>query len=205
MHTTLGTAPLLTGRMGQYLAKIGSSYVSGGLTWNANWTLQNLATIDPFNSGDSAVPVQGSSACLSCAINTSGWRLVGAADFDGNGVPDLVYQYLSTGQVNVDYYGGAGGAKLIRWAVLNPGSSGSLVGAAADFNGNGVPDLVWQNTSTDQVNVNYYTFGCGYLYDDLARLSSVNCGTGNWAQNFSYIGNLSKSVPGGYHGQSFHR
>jgi YD repeat-containing protein len=364
-----------TGRMTQYLANIGSSHVSGGLAWNANWTLQNMATIDPFNSGDSATPVLGSAACMSCGVDTTGWRLVAAVDFDGNGVPDLVYQntstwqvnvdyyggpagttfqsyaclscgidvtgwqlaavadfngdghpdlvyqntssgqvnvdyyggtngatfeswaclscgiptsgwtvvaaadfdsngtpdlvywnsseglvhvdyyggaggatlqgwaclscginlsgwlpvaaadyngdgvpdlvyqYISTGQVNVDYYGGPGGSTLIGWAVLySGGNSGSSVVAAADQNGNGVPDLLWQNQSTYQVNVDYYTFGCGYIHDDLTRLSSVNCGSGNWAQNFSYIdngngigafGNLSKSVPGGYTGQSF--
>jgi RHS repeat-associated protein len=347
-----------TGRMRQYLATIGGSDVSGGLTWNANGTLQNLTIIDPFNSGDSAVPVLQSSACLSCGNNVSGWRLVAAADFDGNGVPDLVYQnqstgqvnvdyyggaggatfigwaclscginltgwqavaaadfdgngtpdliyrnqttgqvnvdyyggaggatflgyaclscgidtsgwtvvaaadfdgngvpdlvyqnqstgqvnvdyyggsggatflgwaclscginlsgwqlvaaadfngdgvpdlvyrYQTTGQVNVDYYGGAGGATLIGWAVLNSGAgtSGWSVGAAADFNGNGVPDLVWQNQSTDQVNVNYYTSGCAYTYDDLARLSAANCGS-VWAQTFSYdaFGNIGKS------------
>ena len=54
--------------------------------------------------------------------------------------------------------------------------------------------MVWQNQSTNQVNVNYYTLGCGYTYDDLARLSAANCGS-VWAQAFSYdaFGNIGKS------------
>ncbi len=64
-------------------------------------------------------PSFASYACLSCGINTSGWQLVGAADFDGNGVPDLVYQNTSTSQVNVDYYGGTGGSTFIGWACLS--------------------------------------------------------------------------------------
>ena len=42
------------------------------------------------------------------------------ADFDGNGVPDLIFQNTQTHQVNVDYYGGPGGATWIGWAVLSP-------------------------------------------------------------------------------------
>jgi hypothetical protein len=90
---------------------------------------------------------------------TAGWRLAAAADFDGNGVPDLVWQNISTGQVNVNYYGGPGGATLTGYAVLRaagPELAGWSVVAAADMNGDGVPDLIWQYSSTGQVNVNYY-------------------------------------------------
>lgn len=85
---------------------------------------------------------------------TSGWHVVAAADFDGNGTPDLVWQNTSTGQINVDYYTGT---TLTGYAVLNSGAgtAGWRALAAADFDGNGVPDLVWQNASTGQVNVDY--------------------------------------------------
>jgi hypothetical protein len=36
-----------TGRMTQYKATINGSAVYGNLTWNANWTLNTLATTDP--------------------------------------------------------------------------------------------------------------------------------------------------------------
>jgi RHS repeat-associated protein len=38
---------------------------------------------------------------------------------------------------------------------------------------------------------------CNYLYDDLARLSSVDCGATFWQQNFTYdaYGNITKAVP----------
>jgi hypothetical protein len=99
-------------------------------------------------------------ACLSCGINTTTWRAVALADFDGNGVPDLIYQNTQTGQVNVDYYGGAGGTTFIGWACLSCGidtTQWRLV-AAADFDGNGTPALVYQNTQTHQVNVDYYSY-----------------------------------------------
>ena len=86
-----------------------------------------------------------------------GWVLVGAADFDGNGVPDLVWEYMPTGQVTVNYYGGPGGATLLGWNWLNKtGNPGWTVVAVADMNNDGVPDLIWEKNATNQVTVNYY-------------------------------------------------
>jgi hypothetical protein len=36
---------------------------------------------------------------------------------------------------------------------------------------------------------------CQHTYDDLARVSQVNCVNGNWGQNFTYdaFGNIKKS------------
>ena len=112
-------------------------------------------------------------ACLSCGIDTASWHLVGAADFDGNGVPDLVYQNTQTGQVNVDYFGGSNGTTLIGWACLScviNTTDWQAVGVA-DFDGNGVPDLVYQNTHTGQVNVDYYGGSGGAVFQGWACLS----------------------------------
>ena len=89
--------------------------------------------------------------------NAAGWHIAAAADFNGDGVPDLIWQNDVTAQVTVHYYGGAGGAADIGWAWLYPNlATGWKVAFAADFDGNGVPDLVWQNLSTGQTTVNYY-------------------------------------------------
>jgi hypothetical protein len=121
---------------------------------------QNIATGQVnvnYYGGPGGTTLAGS-AVLNSGAGTAGWQLVAVADFDGNGVPDLVWQNTSTGQVNVNYYGGANGISLIGFAVLNSGAgtAGWSVVGAADFDGNGVPDLVWQNGSTGQVAVNYY-------------------------------------------------
>lgn len=93
-------------------------------------------------------------------INTDavGWHVAAIADFDGNGVPDIVWQNDGTRQVTVHYYAGTGGTTDIGWNWLYPGTgaAGWHVVAAADFNGDGKPDLVWQNDSTRQVTVHYY-------------------------------------------------
>ena len=86
-----------------------------------------------------------------------GWHLAAVADFDRNGIPDLVWVNDSTRQVTVNYYGGPGGTTLIGFNFLyqNAPAGWHIVGAG-DFNGDGVPDLVWQNDTTNQVTVNYF-------------------------------------------------
>ena len=118
-------------------------------------------------------------ACLSCGIDTTNWQVVAVADFDGNGTPDLVYQNTQTHQVNVDYYGGTGGASFIGWACLSCGidTTDWQVKAAADLDGNGIPDLIYQNTQTGQVNVDYYGGHGGAAFIGWAYLNS-NPGAG---------------------------
>jgi hypothetical protein len=41
------------------------------------------------------------------------------ADFDGNTVPDLIWQNDTSGQVTVNYYGGPGRLSLTGWNWLN--------------------------------------------------------------------------------------
>jgi len=103
----------------------------------------------------------------------AGWHVVGTGDFDGNGVPDLVWQNDSTRQVTVNYYGGTGGAVYQGWAYLNAaGVPGWSVVAVADVNGDGVPDLIWQNDTTNQVTVNYYGGAGGAVYQGWNWLNS---------------------------------
>jgi hypothetical protein len=59
--------------------------------------------------------------------------VVAAADFNGDGVPDVVWQNDATRQVSVWYMGGSGGATMqgSAWISIN-GVPGWSVVAAAD-------------------------------------------------------------------------
>jgi hypothetical protein len=90
------------------------------------------------------------------AAGAPGWTVVATADFDRNGIPDLVWQNDTTRQVTVWYMGGSQGNVNLGWAWLHAaGAPGWRVVAAADFNGDGIPDLIWQNDATRQVTIWY--------------------------------------------------
>jgi hypothetical protein len=86
---------------------------------------------------------------------TTGWTIVGLRDFNGDGRPDLVWQNDATQQVVVWYLGGPQGNTLVgaNW-LAQDGVAGWYVVAIGDFNGDGKPDLVWQNDAR-QVEVWY--------------------------------------------------
>jgi hypothetical protein len=97
----------------------------------------------------------------------SGLTVAAAADFDGNGTPDLVWQNSGGTAVQVDYYGLSGGQAVYqnRSNGLHAGGSGWTVTVAADMNGDGVPDLIWQDPTLG-VTVNFYshTAAAGAVY-----------------------------------------
>jgi len=108
------------------------------------------------------------------SVGQLGWHVVAAADFNSDGVPDLVWQNDTSRQVTVWYMGGVGGATFLSWAYLDSvGHPGWYVAAAVDFDGNGVPDLVWQNDSTRQVTVWYMGGPGGATFLSYAYLDSV--------------------------------
>jgi uncharacterized repeat protein (TIGR03803 family) len=93
------------------------------------------------------------------STGVSGWSIVATGDFNHDGTPDLVWQNDVTRQVSVWYMGGAEGTTLLGWNWLSAnGVPGWRVVAVADFDLNGIPDLVWQNDITRQVTV-WYQFG----------------------------------------------
>jgi FG-GAP-like repeat/Cohesin domain/FG-GAP repeat len=107
------------------------------------------------------------------AGNMVGWTLAGAADFNADGHPDLIWQNSSTGQVAVWYMGGAQGSTTESEDWLNASTmTGWTLIAAADLNGDGHPDLIWQNNSTSQVLVWYMGGSQGNTYQSSAWLNA---------------------------------
>jgi hypothetical protein len=92
---------------------------------------------------------------------TAGWRLASVADINRDGVLDILWQHNSTAQLIVWYMGGAGGAAMTGWNWISSGGvPGWRLAGTGDFNGDGTPDLVLQNTTTSQVTV-WYMGGAG--------------------------------------------
>ncbi len=77
------------------------------------------------------------------------WKVVGVADFNGDGHPDLLWQHQTLGAVAAWYLNGAthiGGATILE--TIDP--LWKVVGVA-DFNGDGHPDLLWQHQTLGAV------------------------------------------------------
>jgi hypothetical protein len=82
---------------------------------------------------------------------TAGWKVVGVADFNGDGKSDLVFQSQTTNQIAIWYMNGPNyqGGVLLPYT---PPAGWRVVGTG-DVNGDGFPDLVFQNQSTGQVAI----------------------------------------------------
>ncbi len=158
--TFLGWAPLQSGTPGWSVVAAADFDGNGvpDLVWQNDATRQVTVNYYAIANGQAAL----SGWTWLNSSGNPGWHVAAAADFDGNGVPDLVWQNDATGQVTVNYYGGPGGATVLGWTWLNQNvMTGWQVVGANDFDGNGVPDLVWQNSQTGQVTVNYYGAAAG--------------------------------------------
>jgi glucose/arabinose dehydrogenase/PKD repeat protein len=80
----------------------------------------------------------------------AGWRVAGAADFNGDGKPDVVWQDPATGALAAWFMDGV---TRTGSSPFTPGQApaGWTVAAVTDWNGDGQPDLVWQNAGTGQI------------------------------------------------------
>jgi hypothetical protein len=98
---------------------------------------------------------QGNTPLGSNSVSSSGvagWRVVGTADFDGDGKSDLVWQEDTTRQVVVWHMGGSQGNQSLSLSWLSStGVPGWSVVGTSEFNRDGKPDLVWQNDATRQL------------------------------------------------------
>lgn len=78
------------------------------------------------------------------------WRVAAAGDFTGDGRPDLVWQNTTTGErglwvMNGTSFGGE--YRLLYPQAIDPAWD---IAAAADFDGDGAPDLLWQHRGSGE-------------------------------------------------------
>ena len=99
-----------------------------------------------------------------------GWRLVGIADLNRDGVPDLIWQQDGTNLVGVWYMGDAGGT-VLGMKNLSGAVPGWRVVGLADLNGDGVPDLIWEQDATNVVGVWYMGGSDGSVVQSTKNLS----------------------------------
>ena len=85
----------------------------------------------------------------------SDWRLVDAADFNGNGRPDYLLFRPSTAQTAIWYLSGTSGTTFVSSAFGPTIPGGWVLVTTADFNGEGHPDYVLYEPATRKTSIWY--------------------------------------------------
>ncbi len=82
------------------------------------------------------------------------WHVVSLADFDGDGHPDILWQNSQTGNALVWYMIGPN-IKRYGATFAFPQTPSWTIAGTADFNRDGHPDILWENTITGQLEIWY--------------------------------------------------
>lgn len=88
-------------------------------------------------------------------LSATGWDVVGVADLNVDGHPDLILQNTSTRQLLVSYLGGPQGTTVTATEELGGDFAGWTAAGMQDTNGDGHPDLILFNDA-GQSMVRYY-------------------------------------------------
>jgi hypothetical protein len=104
------------------------------------------------------------------------WKIVGTADFNKDGKPDLLWQHQNSGQIGVWFLDGT---NRTSWSFFNPGQPPDAnwrMVSTGDFNGDSKPDLVWHNLATGQIGVWFLngTIRTGWSFFKPAQVTDMN-------------------------------
>ena len=86
-------------------------------------------------------------------VADTNWKIVGVADINGDGKPDLLWQHQTAGWMGVWLMNGTA---MTSSTLLTPASVADInwkIVGVHDYNGDGKPDLVWQHQTAGLIGV----------------------------------------------------
>jgi hypothetical protein len=123
-----------------------------------------------------AVPVGGS--LLSPATPpVPGWEVRGAADFDGDGGPDILWNDPATRELHVWLMDGLRLRQSVKLGLGSFADTSWQVRGLADLNADGRPDVLWHNQSTGEL---YVWLMNGLVLGSEGFLSPYTSGNTRW-------------------------
>ena len=127
-----------------------------------------LNAFQPANGGGA-----GPQDALVLSLGNSSWAVTIPSDFNNDGHPDVIWEDPTSGFAQVWYLGGTQGVTVTGSANLTQTNPWQIV-AVADFDGNGAPDVVWQDPASGAVQVWYLGGPLGNVLLSAANITSKN-------------------------------
>jgi hypothetical protein len=81
----------------------------------------------------------------------SGWTVAGVGDFFGNGITDILWTNSTGGDVQTDIWELDSNGQWVASVQPGPHPGGFNVVGVGNVSGEGMSDILWQNTSTGDV------------------------------------------------------
>ena len=127
----------------------------------------NYGQVSAWYMTDKSGATFGHAETISAPGQLSGWRVVGFADLNHDGHPDMLLEGTAPGsnpaarQLMVWYLTGGNGNHFLASAVIGSLPGWSAAGVA-DFDRDGNADILWQNDTTHQAGI-WYLNPAGFL------------------------------------------